>query len=163
VGYGTLDIANAQKTDENEYRRRTARGEPTTDDLVLVREGGGTGKCALVSQGEKFSLGQRVMMMRPNPDVVLPRFLLHLMLSPQVQQEQISKLCKGSASPHLNISALRVLPLKVPSLEEQHRIVEEIDLAQAEVEVLKRHQAESAAELDALLPSILDRAFSGTL
>ena len=33
----------------------------------------------------------------------------------------------------------------------------------AKVDVLKRMQAETAAELDALLPSILDKAFKGEL
>jgi type I restriction enzyme S subunit len=33
----------------------------------------------------------------------------------------------------------------------------------AEVDALKRLQAETAAELDALLPSILDKAFKGEL
>jgi type I restriction enzyme S subunit len=44
---------------------------------------------------------------------------------------------------------------------EQHRIVAELDALQAEVDVLKRLQAETATELDALLPAILDRAFKG--
>jgi hypothetical protein len=34
-------------------------------------------------------------------------------------------------------------------------------VVQAKVDALKRLQAETAAELDALLPSILDRAFKG--
>lgn len=38
----------------------------------------------------------------------------------------------------------------------KHRIV-------AESDALKRLQAETAAELDALLPAILDRAFKGEL
>jgi len=33
----------------------------------------------------------------------------------------------------------------------------------AEVDALKRLQAETAAELDALLPAVLDRAFKGRL
>jgi len=36
-------------------------------------------------------------------------------------------------------------------------------LLQAEVDALKRLQAETAAELDALLPSILDKSFKGEL
>ena len=36
------------RTDESEYVRRTIRGEPQENDIVLVHEGGGTGKCALV-------------------------------------------------------------------------------------------------------------------
>ena len=35
--------------------------------------------------------------------------------------------------------------------------------SQPELDTLKRLQAETAAELDALLPSILDRAFRGEL
>jgi type I restriction enzyme, S subunit len=36
-------------------------------------------------------------------------------------------------------------------------------VVEAKVDILKRAQAETAAELDALLPSILDRAFRGEL
>jgi type I restriction enzyme S subunit len=45
----------------------------------------------------------------------------------------------------------------------QRRIVAELDTLQAEVYALKRLQAETAAELDAFLPAILDRAFKGEL
>ena len=39
----------------------------------------------------------------------------------------------------------------------------ELDGLQAQVDALKRLQAQTSAELDALLPSILDRAFKGEL
>ena len=45
----------------------------------------------------------------------------------------------------------------------QRRIVAELDALQAEVDALKRLQAGTAAELDALLPAIFDRAFKGEL
>ena len=48
-------------------------------------------------------------------------------------------------------------------VSERHRIVAELDALQAEVDALKRLQAETAAELDALLPALLDRAFKGEL
>jgi type I restriction enzyme S subunit len=44
-----------------------------------------------------------------------------------------------------------------------HQIEIKLDALQAEVDELKRLQAEPAAELDALLPAILDRAFKGEL
>jgi type I restriction enzyme S subunit len=163
VGWGTLNLKSALRTDEVEYRRRTVRGEPKPDDIVLVREGGGTGKAAIVRPGQRFSLGQRVMMLRPDREKVLPRFFLYHILSPSIQEDHIAPLSKGSAAPHLNIGALRRFPLRVPSLREQHQIVAELDALQAELETLKRLQAETAAELDALLPAILDRAFRGGL
>jgi hypothetical protein len=48
-------------------------------------------------------------------------------------------------------------------LDEQHRIVAGLDAMQAQVDALMRVQAETTAELDALLPSILSKAFNGEL
>jgi type I restriction enzyme S subunit len=72
-------------------------------------------------------------------------------------------LCKGSASPHLNIGALRKFTVYLPSLPEQHWIVAYLDNLQTKIDSLKRLQTETAAELDAMLPSILDKAFKGEL
>ena len=48
-------------------------------------------------------------------------------------------------------------------LVERRRIVTYLDGLQAKVDALKKLQADTAAELDALLPSILDKAFKGEL
>ena len=63
------------------------------------------------------------------------------------------------------LSVGRIKNIRVPSsaFPEQRRIVAELDALQAQVDALKKLQAETAAELDALLPSILDRAFTGNL
>ena len=46
-----------------------------------------------------------------------------------------------------------ILPVRANRRSEQRRIVTELDALQAEVDALKRLQAETAAELDALLPA----------
>ena len=51
----------------------------------------------------------------------------------------------------------------VPPVADQRRIVAELDALQAEVDALKRLQTGTGAELAALLPAILDRAFKGEL
>jgi type I restriction enzyme S subunit len=48
-------------------------------------------------------------------------------------------------------------------IREQQRIVEYLDGLAGQVAALTRLQSETAAELDALLPSILDKAFRGEL
>ena len=53
--------------------------------------------------------------------------------------------------------------VSVPSRLSSARIVAYLDDLQARVDALKRLQAETAAELDALLPSVLDKAFRGEL
>ncbi|MFA4915438.1 MAG: hypothetical protein WC560_02050, partial [Syntrophales bacterium] len=49
------------------------------------------------------------------------------------------------------------------SIHDQRRIIAELDALQLEVNMLKSLQSGTAAELDALLPAILDRAFKGEL
>ncbi len=65
--------------------------------------------------------------------------------------------------PKLNQDQLFAFEMPYPSLPEQRRIVAELDTLQAKVDSLKTLQAETSAELDVLIPSILDRAFRGEL
>jgi type I restriction enzyme S subunit len=53
--------------------------------------------------------------------------------------------------------------LPLPHLPEQRRIVVYLDELQTKVAMLRRLQTETAAELDALLPSVLDKAFKREL
>jgi type I restriction enzyme S subunit len=49
------------------------------------------------------------------------------------------------------------------SLDEQRRIVAYLDSVQARLASLRELQSVTGEELDALLPSVLDRAFKGEL
>jgi type I restriction enzyme S subunit len=59
----------------------------------------------------------------------------------------------------LNPRDFLVYKIPLPSREVQERLRK----VKAEVDVLKRLQAETAAQLDTLFPAILDRAFKGEL
>ena len=59
----------------------------------------------------------------------------------------------------LNPADFLKFEMLLPSMQEQLKLRE----VRGRMETLKRLQAETAAELDALLPSILDRAFRGEL
>jgi len=85
------------------------------------------------------------------------------MNSPKTR-EVIESFCATTAG-NIGISAtaLKTIPVSVPPLPEQRRIVAHLDALQAKVDSLKALQAQTAAELDALLPSVLDKAFKGEL
>lgn len=68
-----------------------------------------------------------------------------------------------TTQPNINLGNLEKLRIPIPPLEEQLRIVTYLDNLQAKVDALKKLQAETSAELDALLSSILDKAFKGEL
>ena len=75
----------------------------------------------------------------------------------------MEEIAPQSAQKNINLQILAPLPVPRLTLTEQYRIVEELDAMQTKVEALKHLQSETAAELDAMLPAILDRAFKGEL
>lgn len=78
-------------------------------------------------------------------------------------RSDLERLAPQSAQKNINLKILAPLPIPDLSIEEQRRIVTYLDNLQAKVNSLKRLQTETAAELDAMLPSILDKAFKGNL
>ena len=74
-----------------------------------------------------------------------------------------NRLSGRTRMPKLNRKQLFGFPLTHPPLSKQKEIVPELDTLQTEVDELKRLHNESAAELTALMPSILDKAFRGEL
>jgi type I restriction enzyme S subunit len=84
------------------------------------------------------------------------------LLSPVIFEDHILPLSTGSASPHLNIGALRKFPFRLPPLAEQRRIVAHLS-APGEGGRAAGLQAETAAELDTLLPAVLAKAFASEL
>jgi len=69
----------------------------------------------------------------------------------------------GGAQPNISQKVIRETEIPVPPLDEQRRIVAYLDGLQAKVNALRELQSQSQEELDALLPSVLDRAFKGEL
>jgi type I restriction enzyme S subunit len=64
----------------------------------------------------------------------------------------------------INQATILSYPFPVEAtLTEQVRIVAYLDTLQDKIDELERVQAETATELDAILPAILDRAFRGEL
>lgn len=93
------------------------------------------------------------------------RFVWYWLQAPLVR-EFIRQTAKGTSPTMKKIAQGTVMEIPFPTslpILEQRRIVAELDAMQAQVDALKHLQAETAGELDALLPSILDKAFKGEL
>lgn len=148
-----------------------AVAEPFTlcpDDVLIVRYNGDinrVGKAAMFKAAGACDAvyPDKLMRLRPHRDQMTPDFLVYA-LSSRTVRAQIEELGKTTAG-QIGISGsnARSFCLAVPPLPEQRRIVAYLDSLQARVDALKRLQAETAAELDALLPAVLDKAFKGEL
>lgn len=132
-------------------------------DLMLVITGATVGRVAVYRRGlEPGFVSQHVAICRLPGDDIDPEFALWGLRAPAGQAQLLGQRY-GQGKPGLNLTNIRSLSLPFPSLSEQRHIVLDLDALRAEVDKLKRLQAETAAEMDALLPSILDKAFKGEL
>ena len=105
----------------------------------------------------------KLIRFRVDTSRVSPEYIRAVMNSPY-GRERVESFCQTTAG-NIGISGknLNTIPVPVPTKHEQQRIVAYLDGLQVRVGRLKALQQKSAAELDALLPSILDKAFKGEL
>ena len=105
------------------------------------------------------AINQDMKALAPKKEL-LPEFLSAMFWA---YNSRLLGLVEKSTHDTRKLETAKLLDSKItlPPLPEQRRIVAELDALQAEVDALKRLQAETAAELDALLPTLLDRAFKG--
>lgn len=94
------------------------------------------------------------------PEVMTPDFIY---LAVEHAKKQALSEATQTTQPNINLGNLEQLDVPVPPLTEQRRIVAYLDNLQKQTDALKIAQAETSAALDALVPSILDKAFRGEL
>jgi type I restriction enzyme, S subunit len=87
---------------------------------------------------------------------------MYSLLSPPFT-EYANDVSGRTRMPKLNQDQLFFFYMSYPAIAEQQRIVSYLDNLQSKVDILKRKQAEISAELNAMLPSVLDKAFKGEL
>ncbi|MCW9681832.1 restriction endonuclease subunit S [Dolichospermum planctonicum UHCC 0167] len=118
---GRIDFKNANRVSEEVYKQWTARLEPKPGDLILAREAP-VGDVGIIPPNQKACLGQRTVLIRTNKEKLDSRYLLYLLLTPQMRYKMMSK-SEGSTVSHLNMSDIRNLEIpKLPPLSEQKAI-----------------------------------------
>ncbi|MDR4466189.1 MAG: restriction endonuclease subunit S [Nitrospira sp.] len=105
-----------------------------------------------------------IMQMNPDPTNALTEFLYYQMRSPALREE-ISSRAQGANPTMKKISngAVRTLPICVPAIPEQRRVVAQLDTLASETQYLESIYRQKLAALEALKKSLLYQAFSGEL
>jgi hypothetical protein len=138
------------------------------DDLLACRFNGNLGYVGRFSLYASYRrmfqvYPDKLIRFRVRQETVLPQFVRYAMNSAW-GRDQIEPMCATTAG-NLGISAtqLKNVRVPVPSIEDQTRIIARLDSLQAKALCIGTLQSETGAELDALIPSILSKAFRGEL
>lgn len=136
-------------------------------DLLFVRVNGSlgiVGRCIMFNGAtDVICFNDHLIRVRLDTDLFMPAYVVLLANGPVARLHIESSAITTAGQFTVNQQMLMALPIPVLPLSEQRRIVAHLDALQAKVDALKRLQSETAAELDALIPSILEKAFKGEL
>jgi type I restriction enzyme S subunit len=161
VLWGQLDLSSETRI-PLAFHKKLSRSQLRGRDVLINLVGASIGRSAVVPDDlGGANINQAVAVITPKQELD-PRFLMLFLISPFAQ-----RILHGgkveTARPNISLTDLRNLHVPVPSLDQQHSIVAHLDDLQAQVNELTTLQEATQAELDALLPSVLDRAFRGEL
>jgi type I restriction enzyme S subunit len=162
VGEDAISTVKARRVPLSFYEDTLGRFGVGEGDVIFSRKGK-IGYARLHPANIKLAMTHTLCVIQPEQNKLLPKYLLYYTKSSAFIDYLMGIMNPNSGVPTLGLGVIRSAPFNLPPLEEQHRIVAYLDNLQSKVDALKRLQAETAAELDALLPSILDKAFKGEL
>lgn len=142
IGKGRFILSGVHRVCEDVYNIRNKRAVPQDNDLIFAREAP-AGNVAIIKNGQKFCLGQRTVLIRPDKDKVNPDFLNYFLLAPE-QQHSLLKTANGSTSSHVNMKTIRELQIDLPARDFQDKAAlilcdydEIIELNQRRISVLE--------------------------
>lgn len=132
---GTIVWDTMRYVSDDEYLERTARLVPKAGDIVYGREGT-FGNAAILPEGYKFCLGQRVMLLRPDYFKCTSEYLLYAVISDYVYSQALEKN-NASTVAHVNVKDVKRFKIPLPPLSKQKqfaRFIKQIDKSKTAVQ-----------------------------
>ena len=162
IGKGVLILEGVNRVSEKTYNGWTRRAIPQADDLILAREAP-AGNIAVIPENVKVCLGQRTVLIRPKKNKIISKFLAHLILSKDVQEQLLSH-STGATVEHINMKDIRAFKIyNLSPLTEQQTIVQNLEALLTETKKLEVIYNQKINDLEELKKSVLQKAFSGSL
>ncbi|CAJ9573395.1 restriction endonuclease subunit S [Burkholderia pseudomallei] len=149
---GRLDLSSPSFTDEAHYVGRIRRAAPQAGDIVITREAP-MGEVCQIPPGLKCCLGQRQVLLRPDPAKVDGRFLLYALQSSYLQHQIGWNEGTGSTVSNLRIPVLEALRVPTPALDVQREVAKILGAIDDRITLLRESNATLEAITQALFKS----------
>ena len=141
-----------------EGHKQNCRSEVHTNDVLISRSGANLGMASVVPARYNGYNAIDVVIAVPDMSKVIPEFLAQYTNSP-MGRAIVKKNERGAAQGHLNVSAYANLPIGVPDLQEQEKLVKQISDRLSVCDSIEKTVDTALAQADAMRQSILKQAF----
>jgi type I restriction enzyme S subunit len=139
---GKLDLSNRWYTDEKTFQERVSRARPKSGDLIITREAP-MGELCRIPEGVECCLGQRMVLIQPDPKKIDSKYLLYAMLSEFVQKQIKQSDGTGSTVSNLRIPLLK--NLEIPLSDSAEKIAAVLSALDAKIDCNNRINSELEA------------------
>ncbi len=149
---GVFRADQAARVSEETYAERIVRVTPSRGDLLYSREGTYFGIAAEIPAMTRVCLGQRMVLIRPEKQLLDFSYLRHWLNSP-IMTAHIHGYRDGSVAERLNLPTIRALPVLLPPLPTQKAIAAVLGALDDKIELNRRMNATLEAMARALFQS----------
>ena len=143
--------------DHNKFYQRS---NVKKDDILISMIGANRGMACIIDVDEIFSI-KNVGLIKESPNI--NKYYLLYYLKSDYAKQYITEKSKGGAQEFVGLTALRAFPILYVAVEEQQKIVAQLDELQEQTKKLEQIYEQKIKDLDELKQSILQKAFNGEL
>ena len=141
---------------------KLTRSQLKPGDILMVFVGAGTGYVARVPDDQPYFLGPNIAMIRiESSEISIP--YIEMFLRSPIGNSLALAFAKAVAQPSLSMGSIRMIPIAIPVLSEQQRIVTEVDRRLSLVREVETQVDANMKRAERLRQSILSKAYAGLL
>ena len=149
ISNGKLDFSKCERIDENAMTMIANRSDLSKGDLIMSSIGNVGESYLLDKEPENWNINESVFMLRAS-ELMLPQFLYFIITNEQ-SKWYLESNSTGSSFKSIKLGELKLLPLGLPSLEEQTKIANFLSSIDTKIEQVGKQLDESKQFKKALL------------
>ena len=157
IRQGYIDLEPEEFISEEDYTKWMTRGFPRKGDLLFTPEAP-LGNAAIVDLNEEFALAQRAICFQWHHLDTSRFMLIQIMASPF--QTKLVENATGMTATGIKASKLKEIPVAIPPLKEQHRIVQKVDELTALCDQLKERLSQASETRNQLAEAVVQGALN---
>lgn len=152
---GYMDYASTDFVERSVAEKCWQRCKPEVGDILMVSVGATLGRLTVLREAREMVIVRSVALIKPS--LLSADFMALTLRSPLIQRA-IWASVKQSAQPCLYLKPASLLPVPVPPLPEQHRIVAKVDELMALCDQVKAQLAEARQQHAQLAAVLVEQA-----
>ena len=143
-----FDFSNCKKISYEDYLKMERDGcVPQIGDVLVAKDGSYLKEIFICKEQREIALLSSIAIFRPNSQLIDSRFLCYCLKSPRVYNYISLNCVSGSALPRIILKDFKGVNIRVPSLDDQRRIVSILSSLDRKIELNNKINALSLSRM----------------